>query len=1135
MRKDENRLNVLRLEKPLSLEQKTAILEKGHVLVSASAGSGKTFTMINKIMLALCEDVPLKDMIILVYNESVASELKEKLHDSLYKLICSSDGDLKKKLLDDLDSLPICHISTIHSFCKSLIKDNFDKIGISPTYKVLDEKEHKEYMQIAIDNVLQNYYTSGDDEVFDQVVDIFSKGRKEENLKDNIFKLFNLMYIQANKEDFIKNVNECFEMNLNENKYSKKLLEYYQNMFKKYVDVLEDLSKNKMLDSAEKIKMTLFVYIDRLHDFIKDSSLKELVEDCKKGIVDRIPGNYIRDKESPEYLYANYVKSYLAEIKDVLTKDSTGIVNIFDNDYIFEKKALIQNQTYVNKLIEIVLNFDKELKEIKLKDNALSFDDLLHYAAVILEENPSLVTDYKAVFVDEYQDVNPIQETIINQLIKGVDSSFLVGDVKQSIYAFRLADPQIFINRKELYVQNDGAGTPIFFNANFRSNKCVLNFVNEVFNSSMKIENADIDYEKEAQFNITNNNQDGGHVSIHFFKEKNLGKTPCNGVYDITNHVDSEVKIKGEETEGKFIAREIKSLVNHETIDGRPLEFGDIVLLFRSRKGAKPILQAIKNQGIPVDESTFLEKDSSPERELMNYLRVIDNPLQDIPLAGFLLSYFGGYTEEELYLISKIEDYGNLYNKFISYSKKGDELAKKIKVTLEMLEEYRIKSSFKSVSELMSGIVSDYSYDAYLMKDGEDSVYGLKAFIESVANKEDVSLGKFVETYVEDTQKDIKTSNNGFVHVSTFHAYKGLESPVVFVCDVAKLFNNQENKSDLIEKGNGYIGLKYFDFLNRKKYKSLSFIGIENYCKQNAIKEEMRLFYVALTRAKKYMYITGSVNKDYETKFGKEPLIKGFNSYIDFISLAKFEGKLSIEEKYHDADEFDSVVETKIRPDYKVGVKEIADAIKEAQKYKYQNEKASNLQIKYSVTALDSIDEPVVSVYEEATKVGILYHKVMQHINLECTTLEDIKKNFEKLVEERYFSQEEMDSIDPTIIQKCLQSEVMLKTRDAYNIYREKGFMMYKPAKDILDDVDDFEGVDDKVLVQGVVDLYIEGEQNIIVDFKYARFDNPKTLKKYEKQLKLYKNAIESTNSAKIDRIVLYSFIEGKQHEVKID
>ncbi len=1123
---DSERLDILKKDGKLLLtdDQKAAVLANGRIIVSAAAGSGKTSTMVKRILLSVSEGISLKNILVLVYNTAAADELKDRLHSGLFELACSARGELRERLRKEIDELPFCHICTIHAFCSALIRENFDKIavdgenskGLSPTFEVLDEQAHAVYMNKALDNVFAKYSADGD-EIFDNVAEIFSKARREDNLRTNIIKLRQIIDIQPDRAEFLKRVTECFD-SFENSAFMLKLEEYYKYFFK---NALEKLKVNSELIAATSLEKYKAAACEAEYFCSRELAADSFVEMCRIATGFEKPelGKRASKLDEGEKRISDITKSYIEEILKT-AKELASYAAEFD---LF-RVGHIQNKDYVNKIVEITLAFDGELSRLKAEDNVLSFEDLQRYAGHLLDEYPSLGDAYDAVYVDEYQDVNPTQERIIERLVRG--ECFMVGDVKQSIYGFRLADPAIFLSRKSDY--ENGGGTAIDFNRNFRSSRAILAFVNGVFNSVMTKSSAQVDYKSDGAFDLTDTPLNG-EVQVHLFTNKKAEGKTAAGLYDITNHGSVDEDVKASQYEGRFIANEIKSLVGRALVDGREMRYGDIAILFRSRtKGARLIIEQLKAEGIPVEEGAFSKSVSRPEREIVCMLRILDNPRQDIPLAGYMLSHFGGFNENELAEIAALTG-ECFYDKVKAYSALNNELADKIKNMLAVLDSYRIKASFKSVAELMNGIVSDFCYDAYLMKSGESDVYGLKSFIAAVAGQTPKSLGRFLEDYCEGSQIAAPSGGGDRVHISTFHGYKGLEIPVAFVADCACNFNF-DSVSDMSALGNGYVGLRYFDFDGKHKYNTLSKLAVSKLAKLQQVREEMRLFYVALTRAKQMMYVTASVSKSEKERFGQIQKLGLAGSHLDFISSAICDGEVAVPVPPHTPDDIETVY-----PKYEhltlPADEEIVKAVLENRKRLYKYQESTSIAMKYSVSALDS-DEQAVRMFDERAGIGTVYHKVMQYIDFFERDEEGVAREIKRLKEEIILSEEEANEVNPGIIARCLNSEIMELARAAERkgrCMRETPFMMYKPANELGGKFK----TDDKVLVQGVIDLFINGDKKVLVDFKYSGLDDKKLAEKYKTQLYLYKSAIESAVSAKIDRVVIYSFLTGSCVELK--
>ncbi len=1143
MRPDAEKLEILRDRYgalPFTEDQRTALLEDGELLVSAAAGSGKTSTLVNRIILRVACGASLKDMLVLVYNDAAASELKKRLHEKLFEKACTTRGELGDIFRAELDDLPFCHIGTIHSFCQSLIRDNFEKLEVSPTFEVMDEAKHDVYKNAAI-ALLMERKAQDNDSVFDDLAEVFSRGRSEDHLKEKIIKLHEVIDIQPDRDAFMDKVKRCFD-SYDDSYYlevlydgNKSVLDGISASLKDFAAQLEEHARlsdalglvDKEVDMALNFRnaaMDVAYQCDRTGACADFAAMAQSAAAYEIPSLGKRPAKKLLSDRGLQL--TDFVLAQLKAAKECMEKLAR---------YHFEKERFrdmhAQNAVYVHKLVEITLEYDQILENLKKADGVMSFEDLLKGAAKLLSQYPELGGKFKEVYVDEYQDVNPTQEFIIEKLLRG--ECFMVGDVKQSIYGFRLADPTIFLSRQARYAEGKG-GLAINFNSNFRSQPGILKFVNEVFDAVMTPASADVDYKGTARFTIPEDTSNGC-VHVRLFKGMKAENEAPSGLYDITADEQSDDDINASDSEGRFIAEEIKNLVGHMLVTddnvARAARYDDIVVLFRNRSGgAARIIDVLKRAGIPISEGSFVDDSAVAARDILNFLRVIDNGRQDIPLAGFLLSPFGGFDEEELASVASY-DAECLYDKVryaaalsLSGADKGSEaeaVDAKCARVLEMLDVYRTKASFKSVADLMSGIVSDFSYDAILMQSGESNVHALRNFIASAAAF-DESLGKFLEEYAAGKEQPSSAASGNRVRVSTFHGFKGLEAPIVFVADVAKPFNTKSFKDDLIFDGGGYIGIKYFDFKNKYKFGTLSIDAATELMQLKQVKEEMRLFYVALTRAKQAMYVTAAVSNAASERFGKVMKGSGAKSDLDFISDAVYAGSLTTRVEIVEpvAEEHIAVAKSL------KGDPAVLKAINEARKkFDYPYKTSTQLPMKCSVSALIDNEESV-RVYDERAALGTLYHKVMQNIDFFKNTEDGVKEELARMVEEQIVSNEDASKIDEGAILRCLCGEIGELARDAMlhgRCFREQSFLMYKAANEVSDNFSS----DDKVLVQGVVDLFIDGKQRMIVDFKNSYLRDDEVIQKYKKQLYLYRSAIESAIGAKIDRVALYSFKTG--------
>ena len=532
-----------------------------------------------------------------------------------------------------------------------------------------------------------------------------------------------------------------------------------------------------------------------------------------------------------------------------------------------------------------------------------------------------------------------------------------------------------------------------------------------------------------------------------------------------------------------------------------------------------------------------------------------------------MLSYLGGYTENELSTIVKCTDQGELYDKVQQYSKFENELAEKIRRTLATIDHYRTVGSYMGVKGLAEKIIADTNYDAYLYSNSDAVGNSFNVYLKTIKD-DGVSLHKYLRDYKEGG-RDAKGKSEGGdrVHVSTIHAYKGLETPVVFLPGsdfVPKKTTKDKPISrksdgaslpDLSVDASGCIAMSYFNVDGRVKdsytvsNKALQILAVEK-----EYKEEMHLLYVALTRAQKNMYISGVYSvkenrkrkpftlENVEEEFACESFEKEMNLF-NYVFTAKRKGALSDCSIILHGGKQESVSVEKQKRFYEMGgVKtayddELVREIEKAQSFVYPHQEETKLSMKYTVTQINAlgVENPVEAfpVYEDdgervdtgvsVATVGTTYHKVMEHIDFAIDNLDDVTKAVDKMVEDKVLTPELRALVKDGEVLSALRNPVIKQAVGA-TCYHELPFMMYVPAKDVIDGSNS----NDKVLVQGVIDLLVEGDENIIVDFKYSSLTDEESVKKYKKQLNLYKMAYKVAFGKEIDKIVLLSLKTGK-------
>ena len=578
-------------------------------------------------------------------------------------------------------------------------------------------------------------------------------------------------------------------------------------------------------------------------------------------------------------------------------------------------------------LSNLVLEFTEKFKQAKREKNIIDFNDIEHMALDILVnkentiEKTKVAKDYMQKFeeidIDEYQDSNLVQEYILSSISRG-NNIFMVGDVKQSIYRFRQARPELFIekyNKYKLEERDIKTGEKIQLFKNFRSRKNILDITNNIFKNIMSQEIGEIDYTENEYLNYG--------ASYPERKEKseiyviNLNEENAEDYEEIYNEEDNtNERIEDVVLEARFVANKIKYLIDNKIqvydrkLNGfRDIKYKDIAILLRSTKNKANIFeQEIINNGMPVfSDSTQEYLESIEIQTIMNLLKIIDNPLQEIPLVATMRSTIGGFTDNELVEIRLSDKYDNFYNTLLKSKKDvSEQLRNKINKFLEQIEMWRKEQEYLSLDELIWKIYNDTGYFNYvgLMRNGELRQANLKMLFERAKQCENISfkgLYNFIN-YIEKiktSSKDMDSAkiigeNDDVVRIMSIHKSKGLEFPVVILANSGKQFNLQDLNSKILLHPELGIGVKYIDYDMQITYDTLSKRAIKNKMKIETLSEEMRVLYVALTRAKEKIIITGLAKKEKQDKMLENVekydelnimLLSKAKSYLDWITL----------------------------------------------------------------------------------------------------------------------------------------------------------------------------------------------------------------------------------------------------------
>lgn len=881
-----------------------------NILVSASAGSGKTTVLVRRIIEKIRNGSQIDRLLVVTYTEAAAKEMKERIQIALQQAI-NSEPDLARRqhLLRQLSLLPMASISTLHAFCLTVIRRFYYLIEINPVFRLLTDETETLLLKEDVWEVVREKYYEKDQELFYQLTANFSNDRSDDGLTQLIFALYDFAKVNPDPIDWLEQLTTSYQIenDLGETFLYKKYLkqdiltkltrvnQYYEECFRWLLELPEEekLLKLKQLILKEQEQAK------QLMNYLSSNQLEAAYQFSLTMGFDRYPS--IRDEELKSI--ANQVKELRERNKKIIKE---LLIQLFALSPQEMKEVMKQTIPIVQKLSDVEKEFIKAYTEEKAKKNLVDFNDLEHFTLAILAKKtkkgwvPTEASDYyrdkfEEVLVDEYQDINRLQETILSWLKKPEETTgnlFMVGDVKQSIYSFRLADPTLFIEKYHQYGQNKD-GKRIILAENFRSRKNILDFTNLIFQQLMDGSIGQIPYDQSAQliagakqFLTAEDHQENQYdTELLIYEKKKELENEFEEKSSLGMSLQASEWVIEDKTEGELyvVALKIKELVGTNYIiydkklqTNRPVTYQDIVLLTPTKKNNLTILEVFKAVGIPIQVNDVQNYFQATEiRIMIALLQIIDNPYQDIPFVAVLRSPIVELTENELTIIRLVNKKGNYYEAFLQFNQITDStfsvLQQKTKKFAEQLEKWREIAHKNQLAILLWTIYQDTSYLYYVggMPAGKQRQANLYALVDRAAAYEKTSFRglfqfiRFVEK-MQEKNKDLAEptilAEENAVHVMTIHASKGLEFPIVFVLDMTKEFNLGDLNERFIFDEQLGIGVRLLHEKNRILYDTYPFLAIRQRKLHKLLSEEMRKLYVALTRAEQKLFLVGSYN-----------------------------------------------------------------------------------------------------------------------------------------------------------------------------------------------------------------------------------------------------------------------------------
>ena len=910
-------------------EQLQAIQEKdSNILVAAAAGSGKTAVLVERIIHKIIdEQMDIDKILVVTFTNAAASEMRERILEAIYKKLEENPENVHlQRQIILLNKASIC---TIHSFCLDVIHNHFYEIDLPSNFKIADTAEIDLLKQEVLDDLFEQKYTENDKD-FIELLENYTNYRGDEALQELVLKIYK--FIQSSPFP-IKWLQEKLELLKIEDK------DISQTIWGKLIiqAVEDDIQESIMQLETVKSKMALYPEMTKFYQKICEDLiiLKDLQNYNSWDELYIKLLNFNFSKWPVDKKVTNDLKEDSKEIRDKVKKHikekTAKLLSCSQEQAVKDLKIITP---ILEKLANLVTEFTKNFAEKKKEKNCIDFNDIENFALKILldeNNNPTEVAKkYKEKFeeiaIDEYQDSNLVQEAILTSISKG-NNIFMVGDVKQSIYKFRQARPELFLQKydeyknKEEKAQEDNLKIQLF--RNFRSRQNILNITNLVFESIMSKELGDINYNENEYLNYGANYPEPeeikNYAGIAELDIIDLKEDESITAFEGEEDEEEQEKVEDDVLEAKFVANKIQELLNSDYMvfdkkqGYRKIRPKDIVILLRATSNLSPIYEKeLSDLELPVfsdTSGTYL--DTVEIQTILSVLKIIDNPLQDIPLVVVLRSSICNFTDNDLITIRLTDRNCNFYEALIKTRIICDgDLKDKIESFLEKLEKWKSISQYMPLDEFIWQIYLDTGYYQYvgLLPNGAMRQANLKTLFEKAKQYEKASfkgLFNFIQ-FIDKLKKqngDLASAkligeNEDVIRIMSIHKSKGLEFPVVFLCNSHKKFNMQDlNDNILLHQDIGF-GPTIMDATRKIKYSSIAKDAIKLKMKQETLSEEQRILYVALTRAKEKLYITGR-SKDF-TKYVQDKnkvlemyesenikldakLMKKANSYLDWI------------------------------------------------------------------------------------------------------------------------------------------------------------------------------------------------------------------------------------------------------------
>ena len=1166
-------------------QQNSAITSTGGtILVSAAAGSGKTAVLVERVIRMITDPehpVDADRLLVVTFTRDAAAEMKQRIANALSDLL--EKDPFNQRLLRQSRLLYTASISTIDSFCGELVKEYFHSLGVSADYRIADFAELELMKAAAMDAAIEDFYNNGG-AAFLRLCDAFSGKGGDLNLRDTVLKIHEFLETQPFPERWLDELLECYRArDIADSVWGRIITDHALPAVSHCVNLCEN-SLRQLSDADEKLKEKLSPIIEE--DLVYFHILQEkLLGESWDAMVNAVRSPFAaKQLRAPNAFTNDPVKLAVAANRKNAKDTVARLKDIFCRTEQEAAAELSELRELVGVLFDLTRAYIARLDEIKRKKNVMTFADIELLTVKLLAEYDSaagyrktaqgeeISARYDAVIVDEFQDVNDVQSLIFNCVSKNETNLFTVGDVKQCIYGFRQAKPQIFVGRKESYPRFDPAApaypATIILDKNFRSRREVCDTVNFIFSRLMQKDTAQMDYTREEYLN----------AGASYIPQEGCETELCL--------IDS-ADFDGEDNltlEAQYIARRIRTimasgfLVTDGDIRRRPT-YGDFAVMLRSAKrSAAQIVKVLLDNGIPAfseeKESAF---DSTEVKLMLDLLRVIDNPALDIPLLAVLCSPIYGFTPDELAQIRAKNRRVSLYAALEAYRRSSE----KTDGFLRQLKALRSYSYVCTVDELIGRVLETTSLGAVTcaVSSGDAPLQNLnllRHFARGFEAGSSKTLSDFI-FYIDrliDNGVELPSASandaeslNG-VRVLSVHKSKGLEYPFCFLAGTAKRINKSDLGKDVLIDNHAGLGIR------RKvgvcRYNTLPRLAVEIEIERNEIAEELRVLYVALTRAREKLIIVGALSgvPDYirgmaaQMIFGSQIdpyTVTGAKRILDWLTLCALANPSSRAQMLPGSEQIalrgdypewkfvlvndpeqiafprEQSAENQASPlpEAMASQTDYAELLRQNLAFEYPFDPETRLPQKVSASQIahaqsgDYFEKVIVKprfLNERGTSAverGTAHHLLLQYCDF-ARAREDIDAEIDRLRQENVLSEAQAELVDRKALGGLLKSGLFDRVLQSPRVWREERFTVKIAPSQVFEDSDDDTPV---IVMQGAVDLaFEENGRLVIVDYKTDRVrDIRKLAALYKKQLELYRAALEQSLEMKVSECIICS------------